>query len=270
MANQATLFQQFMNTWMGKGCDFDGAAPGTYQCVDLYKLWLNAIGYPNPKRAIGGTGFAEYIWHNRMALELNKYFDFVTSNYQYGDCLIYKVYAGYTPYSHVGFYVGKAGAGFHQCFGFNQSPSQTGCVINLPDVALLGGLRLKGTATPTTNATSSVQSTTSVKSEPGWSATKYVTVGCVVKSVALPIQDVKLAKSSEEVDMIRVDALGGYLPIKDVTEADASDGKLDDVISNLNAKVYLTPVKVTAIDVKNNLAYVNGYPVKCDYLLVKE
>lgn len=144
MTRQSDLFSRFMSKWMGKGCNFDGVVGGddNYQCVDLYKLWLNEIGYPKPERAIGGDGYAHSIWYQKDVLGLGEFFDYVTSNYQYGDVLIY-TYSAYTPSTHVGFMVGYNGDGTHQCFGFNQGGDMTGRVIYIPDYAILGGLRLK-------------------------------------------------------------------------------------------------------------------------------
>lgn len=104
-----------------------------------------------------------------------------------------------------------------------------------------------------------------------WNANGIVKVGSTVKTNSVAIANVSGTNSPFKDGCVNVPALGGLIPLKDVTEAaDTKDGKNDDILMNNKARVYLNPVKVTEVDVKKDLAKVNGYWVKCAPLLVKE
>ena len=126
---------EFFDQWNGKSIDIDGVAGA--QCVDLWKMCLKTVGYPNPTRPIGGDGYAEWIWYNRDVLGYGPYFDYITpGNQQYGDFAVWSK-GGDTPYSHVAMYVG--GSSF---FGQNQ-PYPHCDVANIGMGNILGYLRVK-------------------------------------------------------------------------------------------------------------------------------
>lgn len=95
---------EFFDTWNGKSIDIDGVAGA--QCVDLWKMCLKTVGYPDPTRPIGGDGYADNIWYRRDALGYGTYFDYINpGSQQYGDFAIWSK-GGDTPYSHVAMFVG--------------------------------------------------------------------------------------------------------------------------------------------------------------------
>ena len=111
--------QNFINTWNGQSIDMDGVPPEQpYQCVDAWKKALQTLNYPDPTRAIGGDGYADYIWYNRDELGYSQFFDYVDTP-QFGDWCIFGR-GGDTPASHVAMYVSDAGNGRANFFGQNQ------------------------------------------------------------------------------------------------------------------------------------------------------
>ena len=54
----------FKNEWLGKSSNLGN---NYNQCVTLYKEFLKKAGYPDPGRAIGGSGGAREIWYRRIA-----------------------------------------------------------------------------------------------------------------------------------------------------------------------------------------------------------
>lgn len=116
-----------------------------------------------------------------------------------------------------------------------------------------------------TNSTPSPQPTptpTPTPTETWYDGACYV--GCTVKSVSCAIAGVKG-------NLVNVPALGGYVPLSDVTEAsDTRDGKCDNYLATTNARVYLSPCKVEAIDVARNLVKVHGYWVNPTPLRIKK
>ena len=111
--------QNFINTWNGQSIDMDGVPiEQPYQCVDAWKKALQTLNYPNTTRAIGGDGYADYIWYNKDELGYSQYFDYVSTP-QFGDWCIFGR-SGDTPASHVAMYVSDAGNGRANFFGQNQ------------------------------------------------------------------------------------------------------------------------------------------------------
>lgn len=90
---------------------------------------------------------------------------------------------------------------------------------------------------------------------------QILTVGSVVTSVAMKIGNQGLKTINGDTCCYLAE-LGGWFPIKFVSEYDASDGKKDNYLANTNAKVYVDQCTVEAIDVKNNLTKIHGIWVK--------
>lgn len=90
---------------------------------------------------------------------------------------------------------------------------------------------------------------------------QILTVGSVVTSVAMKIGNQGL-KTINGDTCCYLKELGGWFPIKFVSEYDASDGKKDNYLANTNAKVYVDQCTVEAIDSKNNLTKIHGIWVK--------
>lgn len=92
-----------------------------------------------------------------------------------------------------------------------------------------------------------------------WVRDCVLQVGDMVKSVSCGIKGV-----NEDETMVNVPALGGWVPLLDVTESpDTQDGKNDDYLRNTNAKVFYNPKKVVEIDAKHNLIRCED----CDYFI---
>lgn len=88
-----------------------------------------------------------------------------------------------------------------------------------------------------------------------WVQDCVLQVGDTVKSVSCAITGVRGS-------LVNVPALGGWVPLVDVTEAaDTKDGKNDDYLATTAARVFYNEKKVTKIDAKNNLILCAG----CDY-----
>lgn len=138
---------EWINSHLGKIYDIDGVAG--IQCVDLYKIFLKDIGYPNPTRPIGGDGYADYIWYNRDALGLSKYFDYVQGELKVGDIVIWAKNSPDCPSSHVAMYAGDAeGMNRGLIFGSNQgTPHSAGNIMVLSCDGAIGALRYKGYST---------------------------------------------------------------------------------------------------------------------------
>ena len=133
--------QAFMDEYMGQKVEMDGGpVEQPFQCVDLFKKCLQIIGYPDPSRAIGGDGFAWYIWFNRDYLEYDDYFDY-PSTPQFGDWAIFDK-AGNTPDSHVAMFVSSNNDNTAQFFGQNQ-PEPYCTVQNIETTHILGWMRVK-------------------------------------------------------------------------------------------------------------------------------
>lgn len=131
--------QTFINTWNGKASDIDGVAG--MQCVDTYKEIRKVVGDPNPARPIGGDGYAHQIWYLRETSGDSRYFDFITSNPQFGDVAVWSQ-GGQTPYSHVAMFVKDNGDGTGDFFGQNQPhPYHNTSRISMANI--LGYLRVK-------------------------------------------------------------------------------------------------------------------------------
>lgn len=139
----------FMQKYMGTVEDVDHTAGS--QCVDLWKICNRDIGNPNYNRAIGGDGYAHYIWYNRVSLGYMNYF-VEASTPQFGDWVIFGK-GGSTPFSHVGMVVTDNGDTL-TVFGMNQGQAQAN-TTNIEKTYVLGYLRVKselwsGTTTVTT------------------------------------------------------------------------------------------------------------------------
>lgn len=134
-------WESFYNEFLGKGTDTDGVYD--VQCVDLIKAFLAKAGYPNPTRAIGGTGYAKEIWNRRHELGYDDYFDYVQVM-EPGDWCVWDNCSA-CPESHVAMFIKDNGNGTGQFLGQNQSYSNSPAdVITLPYAGSLGALRYKG------------------------------------------------------------------------------------------------------------------------------
>lgn len=108
----------------------------------------------------------------------------------------------------------------------------------------------------------------------GGSTAKKWTQDCVLKvgdkviSVSCAIAAVPGTGSAVQGNLVNVPALGGMVPLSDVSEADdTGDGKKDDHLANTLSRVFLLQATVTKIISNDMVMLDRGYPVKTDPLM---
>ena len=139
----------FENEWFGKSSSLGGYYN---QCVTLFKEFLKKAGYPNPGRAIGGSGGAREIWYRRIALGYDQYFNFEQVGHP-GDWFIWDSVYGWWEgvyYGHVAMLIKDNGNGTGQFLGMNQAYSKAPASIQtLTYNGSCGVLHFKGYSNPT-------------------------------------------------------------------------------------------------------------------------
>lgn len=139
----------FYNDWIGKSSSLGGFYN---QCVTLFKEFLKDAAYPNPSRAIGGSGGAKEIWYRRYALGYDQYFDFEQIGHE-GDWFVWDSVYGWWKgvyYGHVAMLIKDNGNGTGQFLGMNQAYSQAPAnVMTLSYNGSCGVLHYKGYSNPT-------------------------------------------------------------------------------------------------------------------------
>lgn len=146
-AEEMALKKLNPNEWIkqheGKIYDIDGVYG--IQCVDLFKILLKDIGYPNPAGPIGGDGYADNIWYERS--KYRDYFTFHQGEMKPGDIVIWAKGSPDCPSSHVAMYVkdDPANPARGIFFGSNQAYAHSpGVYQSLSMAGSLGSLRYKG------------------------------------------------------------------------------------------------------------------------------
>lgn len=139
----------FKKEWLGKSSGLGGYYN---QCVTLFKEFLKKAGYPNPGRAIGGSGGAREIWYRRDLLGYVDYFNFEQIDHP-GDWFIWdSVYGWYKGiyYGHVAMLIKDNGNGTGQFLGMNQGTNLSPANIQtLTYNGSCGVLHYKGYSNPT-------------------------------------------------------------------------------------------------------------------------
>jgi hypothetical protein len=139
----------FKKEWLGKSSGLGGYYN---QCVTLFKEFLKKAGYPNPGRAIGGSGGAREIWYRRIALGYDQYFNFEQVGHP-GDWFIWDSVYGWWEgvyYGHVAMLIKDNGNGTGQFLGMNQAYSKAPASIQtLTYNGSCGVLHFKGYSNPT-------------------------------------------------------------------------------------------------------------------------
>lgn len=205
----------WINSHKGQIYDIDGVAG--VQCVDLYKVFLKDIGYPNPTRAIGGDGYADNIWYRRNELGLSKYFDFVQGQCKTGDIVLWKKGAAECPSSHVAMFVNDDPANPARgiFLGSNQGYAHSkGVLTSISMSGSLGALRYKGFTKATSVVSKPVQKTPD----------QILTPESKVKF------DGKFIVEGVRGDWVYNTVVGGGLPAGPLYEDSARDGKKDQIL----------------------------------------
>lgn len=207
----------WINSHKGQIYDIDGVAG--VQCVDLYKIFLKDIGYPNPTRAIGGDGYADNIWYRRSELGLSKYFDFVQGQCKTGDIVLWKKGAAECPSSHVAMFVNDdpANPARGVFLGSNQGYAHSkGVLTSISMSGSLGALRYKGFANVAVNKPAS---------KPAQKAPDQI----LTKDSKVKF-DGKFIVEGVDGDWVYNAVVGGGLPAQPLYEDSARDGKQDQIL----------------------------------------
>lgn len=142
-------YTDFYNQWLNKSSSLGG---NYNQCVTLFKEFLNKARYPNPGRAIGGSGGAREIWYRRFSLGYDQYFNFEQVGHP-GDWFIWDSVYGWWKgvyYGHVAMLIKDNGNGTGQFLGMNQAYSEAPASIQtLTYNGSCGVLHFKGYSNPT-------------------------------------------------------------------------------------------------------------------------
>lgn len=158
-------YNDFYNQWLGKSSSLGG---NYNQCVTLFKVFLNKAGYPNPGRAIGGSGGAREIWYRRIALGYDQYFNFEQVGHP-GDWFVWdSVYGWYDGvyYGHVAMLIKDNGNGTGQFLGMNQASNLAPAnVQTLTYNGSCGVLHYKGYSHPTSGTGITVYNPNNLVSE---------------------------------------------------------------------------------------------------------
>ena len=155
----------FKSEWLGQSSSLGGYRN---QCVTLFKEFLKKAGYPNPGRAIGGSGGAREIWYRREALGYSAYFNFEQIGHP-GDWFVWdSVYGWYNGvyYGHVAMLIKDNGNGTGQFLGMNQGTNLSPANIQtLSYNGSCGVLHFKGYSHPTSNSAITVYNPSNLVSE---------------------------------------------------------------------------------------------------------
>lgn len=245
---------EFYLEWNGKGTNVDGYYG--FQCWDLFAQFCKEAGYTIPHCIYsGGVKDIAKLYENGL-YDLRKNFTSVAvTSMQDGDWIVWGSSQG-GGYGHIAMFRKYNSASNVVVLGQNQGASNgVANQINISTSGVIMVLR------PNCYKTQEVPSAPKAEK---WNQYGIVYVGSTVKSISLPITGVVG-------NCVNIPALGGLVPLAHVTEApDSKDGAVDDYLATTNARVYLDPCIVTAIDKKYNRAMVHGYWVNCGPLMVKE
>lgn len=155
----------FKSEWLGQSSSLGGYRN---QCVTLFKEFLKKAGYPNPGRAIGGSGGAREIWYRREALGYSAYFNFEQIGHP-GDWFVWdSVYGWYNGvyYGHVAMLIKDNGNGTGQFLGMNQGTNLSPANIQtLSYNGSCGVLHFKGYSHPTSSSAITVYNPSNLVSE---------------------------------------------------------------------------------------------------------
>lgn len=135
--------EEWIQDHKGKIYDIDKAYG--VQCVDLFKIFLSEIGFPNPSQPIGGDGYADQIWFLRS--KYKDYFTFHNGDLQKGDIVLWSKGSPECPSSHVAMFYEDSPKGGNRgvFFGSNQGwEHSTGNFVDISLTGSLGHLRYKG------------------------------------------------------------------------------------------------------------------------------
>lgn len=166
-----------------------------------------------------------------------------------GDIVTFKANADWTPYTHIAIFDSDAGNGFGWFLGQNQGGTPYaggGACFNLAK------LPYSITDTYAFNPNALRDTSTNInKNLNEYGCDDILTVGSHVSSIPIKIGDEGLKSIGGDI-CCYLAPLGGWYPISQVSEYDASDGNKDNYLANTNAKVFLDERIVQKLDIPNN------------------
>lgn len=249
-------YLEYYNKMNGKRVDRDLAYGA--QCWDGAVDYLIQLGYKPVSCTT--SGYVKDIWNNRKTNGILDSCIEVTVM-QPGDIAVFREVPGWTPYSHVAIFHSDAGGGFGWFFGQNQGGANGAFnLCKLPYFATFDTAFRPKCFVNQTQKPSNANTTTSEKVDQILHVGSYVT-SCNMK---LGSQGLKNINGDTCAYLAQ---LGGWFPIRFVSEADASDGKKDNYLANTNARIYVDRCRVDAVNVRNNTVQIHGIWVNAGPLI---
>lgn len=251
----AKTYNDFYTSVIGKRYDIDGYYGA--QCWDGYAEYCKFLGIPYAHCT--QSGYVKDIWTLRKSNGILKHCKEV-SVMAPGDIVVFKE-APATPLSHIAIFHRDAGGGCGYFLGQNQGGS--GGAFNL--------CKIPYSATYPTAFRPNVLAQNAPKPEAptkGWTQKAVLKVGDTVRSVSCSIAPWPGTGNAIKGNLVYVPALGGGVPLSDVSESDdTGDGKKDDYLANSKARVWLNDCKVTKILGPDLVQLDKGYVVKAGPLM---
>ena len=237
----------------GRVFDIDGAYGG--QCWDGYAEYCLKLCYPYSNCT--DSGYVKDIYEQRNTNGMLKNFSLV-SVMQSGDIAVFKESKS-CPRSHIAIFDHDAGGGYGWFLGMNQNGVSQFTLTKLPycdtyDYAFRPNCYAKSAET------------TGTRAESGELIDQILHVGSYVTSKAMKIGNQGLKDINGDT-CCYIAELGGWFPIRFVSEADASDGKKDNYLANTNARVVLDRCKVESVNKYTNCVTIHGITVHADPLI---
>ena len=257
-----SAYDAFAKKWLGKACDFDrhyGA-----QCVDIVDQYIQDVC----KGSIpwcSASGYAKDIAHQQKTNGILKCCDSIPmdgSPLRKGDIIVWGETVLF-PKSHTALYTGKDDARGNGIYLGQRQPELVITEKAFSSAGMIGCFRPRVFAKKANAAAKTAPAKTAAPAKTQKAATaskkepdQILTVGSKVSSGKMGIM--AGIRNYSGMECINIPALGGWFPLAYISEADASDGKLDNYIANAKARVKLDPCTVEAVDVKTNTVRIHG------------
>lgn len=244
-------YLEFKQMVLGNGYDIDkyyGA-----QCWDGAAEYWSVLGYPIIH--CSQSGYAKDIWNLRKTNGILNNHKEVTVM-KPGDIAVFKEVANWTPYSHIAIFDSDIDGQYGWFLGQNQggTPYTTGgACFNLCRLPYYATFDTAFRPNALLGASGSGNGTTTVTGKPD----QILEVGSVVSSVPMKIGNQGLTSINGDV-CCYLSQLGGWFPIKYLSEYDASDGAKDNYLANTKARVYVDQTTVQAVNAGANLVQIYG------------
>lgn len=239
-------YKEFKNMVLNNGYDLDGAYGA--QCWDGYAKYAKYLGQTVCRCSL--TGYVGDIYTLRNSNGILNY-----NSLQYvlkkGDIVTFQK-SYYTPYTHIAIYDGDCENGYGYFLGQNQGGKA------YPG----GGAKFNIVKLPysITDYYAFRPNALNEQNESGlneYGCDDILHVGSHVSSKPMKIGNQGLKNIGGDT-CCYLEELGGWYPISQVSEFDASDGNKDNYLANTNAVVYLDKKIVTDLDVAKNRVKLNN------------